>query len=127
ENQRHAAVARARRRGASFAIEQGDLAEEFSGTEDVQDQALALHGVHGEGDAAHQDAVEDIAGIAFLEEDVSGRNVPGPCALQQRVSVLLRKLGEERMEAEQVLGRHSSGTVPWPTGSLASYGRRHKS
>jgi acyl-CoA reductase-like NAD-dependent aldehyde dehydrogenase len=31
------------------------------------------------------------------------------------------------MEAEQVLWRHSTGTVePWPTGSLAIYGNRHK-
>ena len=47
------------------------------GTEDVQDQPLALHGVHGEGNAARQDAVEAVAGVALLEEYVAGRNAPG--------------------------------------------------
>ena len=68
-------------------------------------------GVHGEGDAARQDAVEAVAGIALLEEDMSSRNTPATRALQQLLPSCADKRGEERMEAEQVLWRHSSGTV----------------
>src|SRR5262249_35634144 len=110
-----ARIARHARRGAPFAVQQGDFAEEFSRAEDVEDQLLAVHGVHGESDAARQDAVEAVAGIALLEEYVSHREAPAARALQQLLHIPRRQRGEERMEAEQVLWRHSNGTVePWP-------------
>src|SRR4029450_7422758 len=108
------------RRGAPFAVEQGDLAEELAGPEDVQDQSLAIYRIHGESDAARQDAVEAVAGVALLEEDVSRRDARAARTLGQLLRILRRQRSEEGMEAEQVLGRPSSSTVePWSAGSLA--------
>src|SRR5882757_8624745 len=122
-----ARIARHGRCGAPFAVQQGDLAEEFSRAEDVEDQLLAIHGVHGESDAARQDAVEAVAGIALLEEYAPSRNSPATRALQQLQFIPRRQRGEEKMKAEQVLSRHSGGTVePWPDGSLAICGSQHK-
>jgi hypothetical protein len=106
-----AGVARHGTRGAPLAVEQGDFAEKLSRAKYVEDQLLAVDGVHGEGNATRQYAVEAVAGIALLEKYAAGRNAPVTCAHPQLFHIPRRQCGEERMEAEQVLRRHSNDTV----------------
>ncbi len=61
---------------AALAVQQGDLAEEFPGTEHIEDQFFALQGIHGEGDPAFQDTIEAVTGIAVLKDHAPGRNAP---------------------------------------------------
>lgn len=108
------------RRRATLAVEQGDLAEELARAEDIEDQFLAIEGVHCERDAACHDAIKAIARVALLEEDASCRNASTTRMFQQFLLVLRRQVGEEAMKAKQVLSRHSRTTVK--TGSCGQSG-----
>ena len=68
--------------------------------------SLPSDGVHGEGDAARQHAVESVAGRILLKQDFTGQHAPATRSHQELVDVRRRQRREEWMEAKQVLWCH---------------------
>jgi hypothetical protein len=105
--------------GARAAIEDGELAEAVAGTDVGDGRLLAQGGKDGNADAAFDDDVKGITGLALVKEGRAGTVVAHTAALGERADILTGETRQQRHIANQLLMVLGGNRVLGHTPSLA--------
>src|SRR5262245_49767476 len=112
------------RRRSRTGIEQGQLAEHLSRSQDGQQVLAAVGGGPAELDLAVGDDVEAIPGVAFVEEHVAASDSGLRHRGSQRSGGIVIERREERCLTEHVVVHGSSSWPAQPTRRIPGYGSR---
>ena len=85
-----------RRRATSVGEQKRELAEALTGSEDVDEDAVAERRQHARAEAAADDEVERVGGIVAMEDDLAAGERPAARDGEQPANVLWRQIGEQR-------------------------------
>ncbi len=86
--------------GARLAVERRDLAEQIPGSEKIERQLPAAGGARLDANLASADAVERVAAVALLEQNLARGEMLGMAQRRDLIECFGAQIGEQRIQPE---------------------------